>query len=137
MNSCNDNGTIFFKKLYKLFFFNFLQWEVTILWSHWCSLFQTLVDSTHGFQSQGGSIIACSLLSLACNDPPQSQLWISRPRPVPILHLGTVRLPLEWPPNVTSGITGRGKIQTQDLMAQSLTLYRLSYPGQLSFTNLI
>ena len=51
------------------FFLNFLRWQVTILWSHWCSLFQTLVDSVHGFQSQGGSIIARTLLSLAHNDP--------------------------------------------------------------------
>ena len=78
----------------------------------------------------GGSIITHTLLSLACNDLTQSQLWFSRPRPVPILHLGMVRLPLEWPPNVTFGITGRGKIRTQDLATQSLTLYRLSYPGR-------
>ena len=37
----------------------------------------------------------------------------------PILHLGTVRLPLEWLPNATSRITGRDKIRTQDLAAQS------------------
>ena len=39
---------------------------------------------------------------------------------VPILHLGMVRLPLEWPPNVTSRIPGRGRIRTQDLTAQSI-----------------
>ena len=53
----------------------FLWWQFTILWSHWCSLFQTSVDSGHGFQSQVGSIITC-------NDP-QSQLWIPRPGPGP------------------------------------------------------
>ena len=42
-----------------------------------------------------------------------------------------VRVLLEWPPNVTSGITGRGRIRTQDLTAQNPTLYRLSYPGRL------
>ena len=106
-----------------------------ILWSHWCSLFQTWVDSACGFQSQGGSIIACALLSFAHNNRPQSQLWIFKPRPVPILHLGMVRLPLEWPPSVTSGITGRGRIWTQDLAAQSPKLYWLGYPGRLrSFT---
>ena len=31
------------------FSFNFCGDNVTILWSHWYSLFQTLVDSTHGF----------------------------------------------------------------------------------------
>ena len=36
-------------------------------------LFRTLLDSAHEFQSQGGSIIAYTLLSLAQNDP-QSQL---------------------------------------------------------------
>ena len=123
---------------YKLFFFiNFLQWQVTILCSHWCSLFWTSVDSTHGFQSQGGSMITLTLLLFAHNDPPQGQLWISKPRPVPILHLGRVRLPLEWPPSVTSGITGRGKIQTQDLATQSPTLYRLSYPGRTNFIKTI
>ena len=112
-----------------LFFFYIfvLRWQVTILWSHWCSLFWPLVDSTHGFQSQGGSIITYTLLLLVHNDPPWSQLWISKPRPVSILHLGMVRLLLEWLPNVTSGITGRGKIRTQDLVAQSPTLYRLNF----------
>ena len=33
---------------------------------------------------------------------------------VPILHLGMVRLLLEWPPNVTSGMTDGGKIRTQN-----------------------
>ena len=56
------------------FFFNFLRWQVTILWRHWCSLFWTSVDFACRFQSQGQSIIACALPSLACNDPP-SQLW--------------------------------------------------------------
>ena len=46
---------------------------MTILWSLWYSLFQTSVDSAHRFQSQGGSIIACALLLLVCNDS-QSQL---------------------------------------------------------------
>ena len=59
-----------------------LWWQVTILWSHWCSLFWNSVHSAHGFQSQGGSIITCTLLSLVCNDP-QSQLWIPRPWPGP------------------------------------------------------
>ena len=61
-----------------------------------------------------------------------SQLWISRPGHVPILHLGMVRLLLEWPPNVTSRITGRDRIRTQDLMAQSpadTLLTELSWPG--------
>ena len=57
-------------------------WQVTSLWSHWHSLFRTSVDSAHGFQSQGGSIIAWILLLLACNYP-QSQLWIPRPGPGP------------------------------------------------------
>ena len=96
----------------------FLWWEVTILWSQWWSLFRTLVDSAPGFQSQSGSIITRALLLLVHNDP-QSQFWISRPRPVPILHLGMVRPTLEWLPSVTSGITGRGRIRTQDLTAQS------------------
>ena len=37
--------------------------------------FQTWDDSAHEFQSQGGSVIACTLLSLACNNP-QSHLWL-------------------------------------------------------------
>ena len=48
----------------------------------WYSLFRTSVVSARGFHSQGGCIIACTLLSLAHNDP-QSQLWIPRPRPSP------------------------------------------------------
>ena len=138
----NFEGVLYLKVKIRNFMFNFyflkfLWWQVTILWSHWCSLFQTLVDSACGFQSQGGSIIACALLSLACNDP-QSQLWISRPRPVLILHLGMVRLLLEWPPNVTSGITGRGRIRTQDLAAQcpagalSTELSRPAFPFNFS-----
>ena len=43
------------------------------------------------------------------------------PRPVPILQLGAVRLPLEWPPNVASRITGRGKIRTQNLAVRCST----------------
>ena len=46
----------------RIFFKNVLRWQVTILWSHWYSLFWTSVDSAHGFQSQGGSIIACCCL---------------------------------------------------------------------------
>ena len=98
------------------FFWNFV---VTIRWSHWYPLFRSSVDTAHGFQSQGGSIITRTLLLLVRNDPPQSQPWISRLKSVPILHLGMVRLQLKWPPNVTSGITGRGKIWAQDLAAQS------------------
>ena len=41
--------------------------------AHWYSLFWTSVDSAHGFQNQGGSIIAHTLLSLVHNNP-QSQL---------------------------------------------------------------
>ena len=43
---------------------NLLRWQVTILWSHWCSLFQTSVDSAQGFWSQGRWIIACAFFSL-------------------------------------------------------------------------
>ena len=32
-------------------------------------------DSAHEFQSQGGSIVACALLWIACKDP-QSHLWL-------------------------------------------------------------
>ena len=59
--------------------FNFLRWQVTILWRHWCSLFRTSVESGPWVSNQGGSIITCALLSLAHNDP-QSQLWISKSR---------------------------------------------------------
>ena len=45
------------------------------MWGHWYPLFWTSDDSTHEFQSQGGSIIACALLSLGPNDP-QSHLWL-------------------------------------------------------------
>ena len=50
-----------------------------------------------------------------------------------LLHLGMVRLLLEWPPNVTSEITDRGQIRTEDLAVQSQMLYELSYPGQPYF----
>ena len=53
--------------------FLFLQCQITILWSHWYFLFRTSVGYAHLFQSQGGSIIACALISLVHNDP-QSQL---------------------------------------------------------------
>ena len=42
---------------------------------------------------------------------------------VPILHIGMVRVLLEWLPNVTSRTAGRGSIRTQDLATQSPTLY--------------
>ena len=94
------NGIYFKKsnaiKLFLCLVFFILQWQITILWSHWYSLFQTLVDSAHGFQSQGGSIITHALLSLACNDP-QSQLWIPRPWP------GYNFTP--WYSEATSGVT--------------------------------
>ena len=48
-----------------------------ILWGHWDPLFQISDDSAHEFQSQGGSVVTCTLLSLACNDP-QSSL-VARP----------------------------------------------------------
>ena len=64
--------------------------NVIILWIHWYSLFQTLVDSAYGFQSQGGYFITCTLFSLACND-----IRVNSEFPglglVPILHLGMVR----------------------------------------------
>ena len=47
------------------------------MWSHWYPLFQTLDDSAQKFQSQGGLIIACALLSLVCNVP-QSHLCRDR-----------------------------------------------------------
>ena len=50
----------------------------SILWGHWYPLFRTSDDSAHGFQSQGGSIITCILLSLVCNVP-QSHLWLPGP----------------------------------------------------------
>ena len=45
------------------------------MWGHWYPLFQTSDYSAHEFQSQGGSVIACALLSLVCNNP-QSHLWL-------------------------------------------------------------
>ena len=109
-------------------FLIFLRWKVTILWSHWYSLFLTLVDSAHGFQSQGGSIITHTLLWLVHNDP-QSQLWIFRPGPGP--NFAT------WYGEATARVTTQchfwncpRQIWTQDLWAQSLTLYQLSYPGR-------
>ena len=62
----------------KKFFFN--------LWSHSYSLFWTWVCSAHGFQGQGGSIIAHALLSLVMilrvnSEFPDQGL-------LPILHLG-------------------------------------------------
>ena len=81
------------------FFLHFLRWQVTILWSHWCSLFQTLNDSAHRFQSQDGSIIACALLSPA-HDDPQSHLWIPRPGPGPNFT--------PWHGEATAGVTTNG-----------------------------
>ena len=71
--------------------------------------------------------------------------WVSKPgwihhypcSAVPLLHLGMVRLTLEWLPNVSSRITGRGKIRTQDLAAQSPTLCPLSYPSRILCVNFI
>ena len=65
-NSNSMFSFLFFSFLFFFFFFeNVLRWQVSILWSHWNSLFLTSVDSAHGFQSQGGPIMACALLSLA------------------------------------------------------------------------
>ena len=88
-----------------------------------------------GFKARSGSIITPhSALAMCVIDPPQSQLWISKPRPVPILHLGTVRL--EWL-RVTSQChfwnnwaEARFKPRTSRPKALQ-TLYRLSYPGRL------
>ena len=55
--------------------------------------------------SQGGCTITWALCHWHIMDP-QSQLWLPRPNLVPILHLGMVRLPLEWLPNVTSRTAG-------------------------------
>ena len=46
------------------------------MWGHWYRLSRILDDSAHEFQSQCGSIVACVLLLLVCNDP-QSHLWFS------------------------------------------------------------
>ena len=44
--------------------------------SHWYRLFWTLDDcAAHEFQSQGGFIVTCAFLSLACNDP-QNHSWL-------------------------------------------------------------
>ena len=75
-----------------------LQWQVTILWNHWYSLFWTSVDSAHGFQSQGGSIITHALLLLVHNDP-QSQLWLLRSRPGPNFT--------PWYGEATAGVTAQ------------------------------
>ena len=45
------------------------------MWGHWYPLFRALDDSAHEFKSQGGSIITCTLLLLALNDP-QSHPWL-------------------------------------------------------------
>ena len=72
-----------------------------ILWSHWCPLFQTLDDSAHEFQSQGGFIITCVLLSLTCNDPQSSLVTGPSIKPrsftcevsmIPLSHPGPVQL---------------------------------------------
>ena len=72
------------------------------MWGHWWyPLFQTLDDSAHEFQSEGGSIITGTLLSLALNDP-QNHLWLLergiKPRlltpeasTTPLGHLSKVR----------------------------------------------
>ena len=48
----------------------------SIFWGHWYPLFWTSEDSE--FQSQGGSVVACALLSLVLNDP-QSHLCLLGP----------------------------------------------------------
>ena len=55
-----------------------------------------------------------------------SQLWISRPGLVLILHFGMVRLPLEWPPSVTSG-TARGRFEPRTSWPKARHLSRASY----------
>ena len=90
---------------------------------HWYSLFQTSVDSVHGFKSQGRSIITCTLLSIACNDPP-SQAWIPRPRPGPNFT--------PWYGEATAGVTTQchfrddWQIWTHDLMTQTLSVHKLN-----------
>ena len=93
---------VFFKKI--------LRWQVTILWSHWYSLFRTSVDSAHGFHSHGGSIIAYALLLLVHNDPESNSKFSG---------LGLVIL-------VPLSFRDGWQIQTHNLVAQSL-----SYPGRL------
>ena len=46
------------------------------MWGHWYPLFRTSDDSAaHGFQSQSGFIVGCTLLLLVCYDP-KSHLWL-------------------------------------------------------------
>ena len=59
-----------------LFFFKVFIRPRSILCGHRYPLFCTSDDSAvHEFQSQGGFIITCPLLSLVCNVP-QSHLWL-------------------------------------------------------------
>ena len=77
-------------------------WTMPNLWSHWYSLFQTLIDSAHGLQSQDDASSPALCSDLHVMNPQQAKFL------VPILHLGMVRLPLDWLPSVTSGTAGRG-----------------------------
>ena len=93
----------------------------------WYSQFQTSIDSAHGFQSQGGSIIVWALVLPGCNDP-QRQFRIPRPGPSPNFR--------PWYREPTAGVTTQchfqdgWQIQIHDLAGQSPTLYRLSCPGR-------
>ena len=104
------------------------------LWIQWYSLYRTSIDSAHGFESQGGSIITCALLWLTCNDP-QSHLWIPRSEPSPNFT--------HWCGEATAGVTNQcclqdgWRIWTQDLAAQRQTLYWLSYPGRLTLLKFV
>ena len=61
--------------LFFVVFFKVFVGPRSILRGQWYPLFQTSDYSAHEFQSQGGPVITCALLSLACNGP-QSHLWL-------------------------------------------------------------
>ena len=88
-------------------FLQFLRWKVTILWSHWYFLFQT-----YCFRLHLHSALICMWWMLRVTSDFRSQGL------VPILHVGMVRLPLEWPPNVTSGTADRGRIRSHLELSQ-------------------
>ena len=88
----NQYTHIFKRKLLRYFFR-----PRSILWGHWYLLFRTSDGSAYEFQSQGGMIVAYTVLLLVCSVP-QSYLWYLGPSIEPRLLAPEVStIPLHQP----------------------------------------
>ena len=87
------NVTTILQNMNFCFLIFFAVTNVTILLSHWCSLFRTSVESAHGFQSQGGCTMGLCFMPLACNGSLESTLVRAGPQTTNFSHDEWTRYP--------------------------------------------